>query len=83
MVRRGGIEPPAFTLGRYISTNTFISHLGWNFFSPELRRNAIPHQTHAITLLNIAIEFSIITSIAILVTKRTEAKISNPNKIST
>jgi hypothetical protein len=53
------------------------------FFSPELRRNAIPHQTHAITLLNIAIEFSIVTSTAIDVALRTEAKISNPNEIAT
>lgn len=65
------------------STNTLISRLGWNFFSPELRRNAIPHQTHAITLLNIAIEFSINPSIAIDVALRTEAKIFNPNEIAT
>jgi hypothetical protein len=65
------------------STNTFISHLGWNFFSPELRRNAIPHQTQAITLLNIAIEFFMIASIAIDVALRTEAKLSNPNEIAT
>jgi hypothetical protein len=65
------------------STITFISHLGWNFFSPELRRNAIPHQTHATVLPNIAIEFSIITSIAIDIAPKIEAKISNPNEVAT
>ena len=65
------------------STNTLISRLGWNFFSPELRRNAIPHQTLATITLHIAIEFSIITSIAMVVAQRTEAKISNPNEIAT
>ena len=58
-----------------------ISRSGWNFFSPELRRNAIPHQTHANTEVKKAIEFFINTSITKPKTK-TEAKISNPNEIT-
>lgn len=60
---------------------TLISRSGWNFFSPELRRNAIPHQTHANTEVKKAIEFFINTSITKPKTK-TEAKISNPNEIT-
>ena len=58
-----------------------ISRSGWNFFSPELRRNAIPHQTHANTEVKKAIEFFINTSITKPKTK-IEAKISNPNEIT-
>jgi hypothetical protein len=73
----------AFTLGRQLIYKHAYLSFGLEFFLPELRRNAIPHQTHAITLLNIAIEFSIVTSTAIDVALRTEAKISNPNEIAT
>ena len=52
------------------------------FSHQRLRRNAIPHQTHAIAEAKKAIEFFINTSRTIAIKPKTEAKISNPNEIT-
>ena len=56
---------------------------GLEFSRQRLRRNAIPHQTHAITEVKKAIEFFINTSRAIAIKPKTEAKTSNPNETAT
>lgn len=56
---------------------------GLEFSHQRLRRNAIPHQTHAITEVKKAIEFFINTSRAIAIKPKIEAKTSNPNETAT
>lgn len=82
MVRREGIEPSSVTPGRLGFQQQSYPSFGLELLPPGPRRNATPHQTHALTTIALFISSSLISENEIPITS-TRRPNPNPNEIST
>jgi hypothetical protein len=80
MVRSRGIEPLAFTFGKASHEWCFNLIFGLEAYSPELRRNAKPHQTHT-SLEHEMNELNIPAPFKENSTTKSDANTSKPNEI--